>query len=274
MATIAAKKTMKLFLSVDMEGVAGVTAWEDVRKGTADHSYFRQQMTKEVNAICETALSNGASEIFVKDAHATARNLLADEIKPGVKLFSGWGRDPYSMMSGLDKSFDAVMFSGYHSGAYFNDSPLAHTMSSERLFYFKINGQFASEFVLNSYTAAYYGVPVIGIVGDEGVCRQAKEYIPDIVTMPLKKGSGSGIISLGWQEALAVIRQGTEKAMAMDHSRCLLPLPKEFYCEICFRDHVLAHRASFYKGVKLLDPHTVAWETDDYYDVLRTYFFI
>jgi len=107
---------MKLYLSVDLEGVTGVTAWEDVRKGTADHSYFRQQMTKEVNVICETALRNGIQEILVKDAHATARNILMDEFPRGVKLFSGWGRDPFVMMSGLDKSFDAVIFSGYHAG--------------------------------------------------------------------------------------------------------------------------------------------------------------
>lgn len=265
---------MKLYLSVDLEGVTGVTAWEDVRKGTADHDYFRQQMTKEVNTICATALKNGAEEVLVKDAHATARNLLIDQLPRGVKLFSGWARDPYVMMAGLDKSYDAVMFSGYHAGAYFNDNPLAHTMNSDTILYFKINGQYASEFVLNSYIAAYHGVPVIGIVGDEGVCRQAKEYIPNIVTMPVKKGYGNGVISLGWDEALDLIQEGTEKAMAMDRNQCLLPLPKHFQCEICYHNHFLAHRASFYKGVKLLDPHTVGFETDDFYELLRTYFFI
>lgn len=275
MSAMAAKgMRMKLYLSVDLEGVTGVTAWEDVRKGTADHSYFRQQMTMEVNAICETALKNGVKEVLVKDAHATARNLLMDQVPRGVKLFSGWARDPFIMMSGLDKSFDAVMFSGYHAGAYYNDNPLAHTMSSESIFYFKINGQYISEFVLNAYIAAYHGVPVIGIVGDEGICRQAQEYIPNIVTMPVKKGSGNGVISLGRDEALDLIRLGTEKAMDLDYSQCLLKLPQHFQCELCYRNHVLAHRASFYKGVQLLDPHTVAWESDDFYEVLRTYFFI
>lgn len=265
---------MKLFLSVDLEGVAGVTAWEDVRKGTADHAYFRQQMTKEVNTICTTALEQGATEILVKDAHATARNLLMDELPRGVKLFSGWARDPFVMMSGLDSSYDAVIFSGYHAGAYFNSNPLAHTMSSQRIFYFKINGHYASEFVLNAHIAAYHKVPVIGIVGDEGVCRQAAEFIPAIITMPVKKGQGNGVISLGRDEALDLIQEGTKKALALDFAKCLLPLPKQFSCEICFKDHVMAHRASFYKGVELMDPHTVSFETDDFYEVLRTYFFI
>jgi len=265
---------MKLFLSVDLEGVTGVTAWEDVRKGTADHGYFRQQMTQEVKAICETAQKNGAEEILVKDAHATARNLLMDELPPGVKLFSGWARDPFTMMSGLDKSYDAVIFSGYHAGAYFDDNPLAHTMSSARIFYFKINGHYASEFVLNSYIAAYHNVPVIGIAGDEGVCRQAQEFIPSIVTMPVKKGVGDGVISLAREEALAMICNKTQEAMSMDFSKCLLTLPQHFECEICFKDHLLAHKASFYKGVKRVDAHTVAFEADDFYEVLRTYFFI
>lgn len=265
---------MKLFLSVDLEGVTGVTAWEDVRKGTADHGYFREQMTREVKTICTTALKHGFTEILVKDAHATARNLLMDEMPRGVKLFSGWARDPFIMMSGLDKSFSAVMFSGYHSGAYFDGSPLAHTMSSESIFYFKINGEYASEFVLNAYIAAYHNVPVIGIVGDEGVCAQAREYIPNITAMPVKKGVGNGVISLGKEEALELIRHGTEEALARDFAECAFPLPKHFQCEICFRDHVLAHRASFYQGVKRLDAHTVAFETDDFYEVLRTYFFL
>jgi len=265
---------MKLYLSVDMEGVTGVTAWEDVRKGTAEHSYFRQQMTREVKQICETALKNGASEILVKDAHASARNLLMDEMPPGVKLFSGWGRDPFIMMSGLDSTFDAVIFSGYHSGAYFDSNPLAHTMSSETIFYWKINGHYVSEFLLNSYIAAYHKVPVIGIVGDEGVCQQAQEFIPEIVTMPVKKGNGNGVISLGAKDALDLIGKGTETALAMDSKKCLLSLPEHFNVEICFRDHVLAHKASFYPGVKQLDPHTVGYECDDFYEVLRTYFFI
>ena len=264
----------KLYVSVDLEGVTGVVAWEDVRKGTADHSYFRQQMAREVNVICETAMKNGIDEVMLKDAHATARNLSIEDLPRGVKLFSGWARDPFVMMSGLDKSYDAVMFSGYHAGAYFDGNPLAHTMSSERIFYFKINGQYASEFLLNSYIAAYHNVPVVGIVGDERVCQEAREVIPNIVTMPVKKGVGNGVISLGKEEALEMIQDGTQRAMMMDFNKCALTLPKHFQCEICFKQHVMAHHASFYKGVEQVDVHTVRFDTDDFYEVLRTYFFI
>lgn len=265
---------MKLYLSVDMEGVTGVTAWEDVRKGTADHSYFRQQLNREVNTICTAALNNGVKEILVKDAHASARNLPIDDLPRGVKLFSGWARDPFVMMSGLDKSYDAVIFSGYHAGAYHDGNPLAHTMNSERIFSFKLNGQYASEFVLNLFIAAYFNVPVVGLTGDERVCEQAQEYVTSIVTMPVKKGVGNGVISLGREEALELIKAGTEKALTSNLNNCAFKLPEHFQCEIRFKDFVSAHRASFYKGVEQVDAHTIRFETGDFYEVLRTYFFI
>lgn len=265
---------MKLYLSVDMEGISGVTAWEDVRKGTSDHAYFRQQMSNEVTAICQRALQSGFSEVLVKDAHASARNILMDNLPRGVRLFSGWGRDPLVMMSGLDSTFAAAIFAGYHAGAYFDGNPLAHTMSSDRIMFFKINGKYASEFVLNAYTAAYFKVPVIAITGDERVCAQARDYIPAITTIPVKRGWGNGVITVGKSEALELIENGIATAAAGDFCNCVLDLPAQFNCEICFKDHALAYRASFFPGVKLLDCHTIGFETEDYYEVLRTYFFI
>lgn len=265
---------MKLFISSDMEGVTGVTAWEDVVKGSGTYDGFREQMTKEVLAVCETALEKQAKEIFIKDAHSTARNLRGDRFPKGVKLFSGWSKDPLVMMSGLDSTFDAVIFTGYHSGAFNSGNPLSHTMRSESIFYFKINGKPISEFVLNAYTAAYFKVPVIGIVGDELICRQAHEYNPNIVTMPVKKGIGAGTISLSSIDALELIKKGTDKALSMDFSICQLPLPETFKCEICYKDHFHAYRASFYKGVGLVNDFTVEFETDDYFEVLRTFMFI
>jgi len=265
---------MKLFISSDMEGVTGVTAWEDVRKGTSSYEYFREQMTNEISAICESAKKLGYTDILVKDAHSTARNILIDKLPSGVKLFSGWAKDPFTMMSGLDNSFDAVFFTGYHAGAFFDGNPLAHTMSSERIFYFKINDEYVSEFLLNSYIAAYFEVPIVGIAGDERICNYAKKVVPNITPMPVKKGIGSGVISLTSNDALNMISNKTTEALNNDLSLCLLDLPEYFNCELCFRDLSLAHKASFYKGAVKKDAQTVLFETADFYEVLRFFFFV
>ena len=270
---------MKLFISADMEGVTGVTAWEDVTAGSKTYDYFREQMTREVLGVCDTAYEVAESKgedisIMVKDAHDSARNLKAGSFKEGTILFSGWSRDPYVMMSGIDSSFDGVIFTGYHSGAYYSGSPLAHTMNSEKLVFFKINGVNVSEFVLNSYTAAYFNVPVIVITGDEMICAQAEKMIPDITAIPVKKGNGGGMVSLSNDEAIKLIKKSIKKALNGDFGKCIPELPKNFKCEICFKEHQLAYRASFYKGVKLKDSHTVEFETDDFFEVLRTYFFL
>ena len=183
---------MKIFISADMEGVTGVSAWEDVEAGSKTYEYFRDQMTKEVVAVCDTSYKVAEAKgedisILIKDGHDSARNLKAESFKKGTKLFSGWSRDPYVMMSGLDSSFDAVIFTGYHSGATYEGNPLAHTMNNEKLTFFKINGKPVSEFIINTYTAAYFNVPVIAIVGDEMICNQGKELIPNIVEIPCKE---------------------------------------------------------------------------------------
>jgi D-amino peptidase len=264
---------MKLFISADMEGVAGVCAWDEVERDKPDYLYFSEQMSREVAEVCNTALGSGAKEILVKDGHSSARNLITGYIPKGVKLLKGWTRNPYIMMAGLDESFDGVIMTGYHAGAGRNGSPLAHTMNGYNVTV-TMNGMLMSEFVMNAYTAALFSVPVIAITGDEDVCSQARELIPQITTIPLKKGIGNAVISYGDQEALELIKAGVADALKKDFSLCKLKLPKKFCFEIRFSEHYLAYKASFYQGVVLKDSHTILFETDDYFEWLRMYFFI
>lgn len=108
---------MKLFISADLEGVAGIVNWTEADIESSFSKYFTEQMTKEVNAACEAAIAAGATDILVKDAHSTARNLDPSKLPEQVKILRGWTRDPYSMMAGLDESFDGVLFIGYHAAA-------------------------------------------------------------------------------------------------------------------------------------------------------------
>jgi len=157
---------MKVYISVDIEGVTGVTAWSETELGNSDYAQFALQMTKETTAACEGAIAMGASEIFVKDAHDSARNIDMTKLPKCVKLSRGWANCPDSMMAGIDETFDAAIFIGYHAGAGYDGNPLSHTMNTNNN-YMMVNGEMASEFVLNSYAAARYGVPVVFVSGDK-----------------------------------------------------------------------------------------------------------
>ena len=119
----------KVFISVDMEGVAGVVHWEEVSRNGKDYDYFRELMTDETNAAIEASLEMGAEEILVRDSHGSARNIIPTLLHEKAMLLRDWSGEYKSMMEGIDETFDAVIFIGYHAKAGTPDSPLAHTMN-------------------------------------------------------------------------------------------------------------------------------------------------
>lgn len=183
---------MKLFLSADMEGTCGVVSWPETERATPmDYAPIQKQMTREVAAACRGALSAGAEEVLVKDAHDSARNIDPAGLPRGTRLNRAWSGDPLSMMSGLDREkFDAVFFTGYHAWAGCPGNPLSHTMNG-RNDHVTLNGQMCSEFLINAYTAGYYGVPVALLTGDKALCDYAKSLIPAITSVPVLRGSGA-----------------------------------------------------------------------------------
>ena len=125
---------MKLYISADIEGVAGIASWDETDKEKSAHyPAFQKQMTAEVKAVCEEAFQAGFKEILIKDAHDTGRNPQLPDLPRGVRVIRGWAGEPLSMVQGIDTGFDAAIFVGYHSRAGAGANPLAHTMSSVRL---------------------------------------------------------------------------------------------------------------------------------------------
>ena len=126
---------MKIYISADIEGITGTTNWDETEKKHPDYPEFRDQMTAEVAAACEGALAAGATEIMVKDAHDSARNIQAEKLPKGSLLWRGWSGHPYFMVDGMDSTYDAVLMIGYHSRAGSHTNPLSHSMSLERCIY-------------------------------------------------------------------------------------------------------------------------------------------
>lgn len=257
---------MKIFISADIEGVLGINHWDE------DSDKFAKRMNQEVIAACEGAIEGGATEVFVKDAHANGRTIDPYSLPEQVKLIRGKSSSPKSMVEQIDDTFDAIAFIGYHSASGTDTNPLAHTHTTS-VEYIKINGEIASEFTLNSLIAAYYGVPSIFISGDEGLINQVKQELPFIETVAINQGFGNATITLlGAKESLSLIKAGMKKAV-INSDKAKTELPEYFEVEVSFRDHTKALRASFYPGAKKIGPKVVVFESDDYYEVMRFKYF-
>jgi D-amino peptidase len=155
---------MKVLVSVDMEGVTGVTCADDVRPGTPGWSHFRNLMTDEVNAAIEGFVQAGATEVLVNDSHSSMRNVVIDRLDSRATLLTG-SHKKYSMVEGIDSGVDAVAFIGYHTGAG-KQGILSHTYLGNTYTGVWINGQESSEGYMNTLLAAEFGVPVVLINGD------------------------------------------------------------------------------------------------------------
>ncbi len=264
---------MKVYISADIEGITGTTHWDEADKKHPEFKEFQKQMTAEVAAACEGALKAGATEVWVKDAHDTARNIIASELPRKTRLVRGWSGHPFVMVQEIDKTFDAALMIGYHSRAGAGTSPLAHTAST-RLAHIKINDCHASELLLKTYTAALMNVPVVFVSGDAGICREAESLNPDIMTVAVKEGVGNSTVNIHPGLAVEMIREKVRTAIEKDVSGCRIQMPEHFSVEIRYKDHAEAYRAGFYPGASLKEPHTIQFEADDYFEVMRLLLFV
>lgn len=263
---------MKVYISADIEGVTGLTSWNETELGDKEHAAAALQMTKEVLAACEAATQWGADQIMIKDAHDSARNMITEMFPDNVTFVRGWTNTPESMMAGIDETFDAAIFIGYHSGAGYNGNPLSHTMNRGNN-YVKINGKKAAEFDMNAYIAAYYDVPVVFVSGDQELCDHAVKLVPAIRTAGVKYGIGNATFNMSCEKACRLIKEGVKEGL-QHIDECRIKSPSQFEMEINFKESVNALRASFYPGVKQLDANTVIYTGKDIQDMMTARMFI
>jgi len=266
---------MKLYISADIEGTAGITHWDetDYDRGGRWYDYFREAMGQEVKAAVEGAQAAGADDIVVKDAHDSARNFLPTILPRGVRIHRGWSGNPLWMVTGLDGSFDALAMTGYHSASGSCGNPLAHSMATN-IDELLINGLRTSEFVINAYTAGYYGVAVPFLSGDIELCESAHEFLPGITTAAVSEGQGNGSLSLHPQDARDAIRDGIKAALSKDLSDCMVKLPETFDIRVRYKNHPNAYRNSFYPSAAYLNEQTVGFKTDNWFEVIRFFNFV
>lgn len=180
---------MKLYVSVDMEGLPAITSVSQVLSTGKDYDRARKWMTELINIVASTAFSYGFKEVYVNDAHGLMTNILYEKLAGNTYLVSGFPK-PVSMMCGIDGSFDAAIFLGYHAKKGTEHAVMDHTMSSKHIQRIIVNGVEASEFYLNAAVAGYYGVPVILVGGDDKIVEEARKTIGNIEIIEFKKSIG------------------------------------------------------------------------------------
>jgi D-amino peptidase len=180
---------MKILIAVDMEGITGVTTWDQVTPGHAEYARFRRLMTQDVNAAIRGACDAGADEIVVADGHWNGSNILVEELDPRARLNMG-SPSPFSMMQGIDESADGVMFIGYHARNGTPNAILDHTWSSKTVANVWLNDILTGEYGLNGALAGHYGVPVIMVSGDQTACAQVVDILGDIESAVVKQATG------------------------------------------------------------------------------------
>jgi D-amino peptidase len=261
---------MKVYISADIEGVVGVSHWDEATIGKPGYDAAAARLTAEVAAACEAAIDAGADEILVQDAHDSARNIDHAALPERVRLVRGWSDDPRCMAQELDASFDALVLIGQHAASGTGGNPLAHTFSlaNSRL---SINGEIASEYLVLRYTAAYYGVPLAFVSGDAWVAAQARRLEPGVEALAVKEGRGNSTIDLHPAAALRGIREGVARGLARP-SR--LELPPSFDLRIAYQHHGRPFKTAFYPGVEKSGDRELRFVSSDFYELLRMLLFV
>jgi D-amino peptidase len=261
---------MRIYVSVDMEGLAGVAHPQQVSYGPGvdrtDYDRGRGLMAGEANAAIEAAFEAGASEVVVNDSHWTMRNLRAEDLVAGARLVMG--DKPLSMTQGVgepgDGAFDAAAFVGYHAGAGHATGVIAHTYSSGTIQEVRVNGVPHNEAALNAIRLGHHGVPVALVSGDDALAGEVEQLLPWAERVVVKRALGYGAAdSLSPEAARAAIRDGMRAAIArlaaMRPYRPTLPLAGE----VDFRFPAHAAFAAMLPEAERLGPRTVGFGAPD-----------
>ena len=257
---------MKILIATDMEGISGVTNWDQVDPAHGEYARFRKIMTDDVNAAIQGAFEAGADEVVVTDGHGDGTNILLEELDARARLNAGNG-SPFSMVQGVDAGVNGVLYVGYHARAGSQNGILAHTWSSSRITNVWLNDVLVGEFGLNGALAGHFGVPVLMISGDQTACAQAVELLGALETAVVKQATGfSSAECLPLKTAHQLIREAASRAVLRSKAG---NAPKPYVVAepvrvtIEFLQPEQADRAVRLPGAKRLDGRRIEFTTAD-----------
>jgi D-amino peptidase len=268
---------MKVYLSVDMEGVACiVNPVQVISPSLGPRSGFmpdalayergKKLLTGEVKAAVEGAFQAGAAQVVVNEAHGSMDNILVEDLDPRVRLIAGSPK-PLCMVEGLDESFSAAIFLGYHAPFKTLNGVMGHNFTGT----IKINGRIFGEAGINAAAAGCFGVPVVMVTGDRQTTNLAVELLgPDLVPVTVKEGLGyMAADNLHPEKAQAQIKAGVLEALAPGKKHQLFTLESPITLEMEFMRPVTGELAALVPGVERIDTACVRYVADDFLDIYR-----
>ena len=255
---------MKVFISVDMEGITALTDPEDVLPEGSDYQRGRVFMTRDANAAINGAFDAGATEVLVNDSHWIMRNLLIEQLDPRVRVIKGFHK-PMCMVQGLDETFDAAVFVGYHSCAGTEGGVLNHTLLGKEVQNLLLDGEPIGETRLNSLLAGHYGVPVAFVAGDDAVCREAKTVLGGgLETFAVKDGIDMFAASCLHPEVTEQgIREGVARALGAASGREPYRMEPPYTFGFEWNSTTIASTCELIPGVKKPTPRVTEFTSDD-----------
>jgi len=264
------KEVLRVFISVDMEGISGIVHQSQTGRDPKEYERGRSLMIGDVNAAIKGVLDFGEAEIVVSDAHGSMRNLKPEELHEAAVLVSGSPK-PLTQMAGIDSEFDAALFIGYHSKKGTKRGILAHTISSSVIDSIIINGSEVGETAINAAIAGYHGVPCIFLSGDLAVTKEAEELIPYIVTVSVKEAfSRTAAKCINPRKAGKLIKQGVTEALKKRDSIKSFTFNPPIDVKIKYRDSLMADAVEFIPIVERVNGRTIRFVLNDYLKAFNT----
>jgi D-amino peptidase len=259
----AQQRPRKVYISADMEGVVGVVTGAQLGPSGFDYATARKYMTQEVLAAIRGARAAGATEILISDSHGNGQNLLLDDLPPDVTVVRSWPR-PLMMMEGIDSTFDAAIFIGYHAGTTNPDGVRAHTMSSARLADIRLNGLSVPEGGINAAIAGHFGVPVVMVSGDDAAVAEISHVVGDIEGAVVKwNHSFHSARTLMPEAAYRLIEEKVEAALRRldDFEPVVLETPVTL--DVRFKNYRPSQVLAYLPIVERTDAHSIRYVGED-----------
>lgn len=267
---IYAQTGLKVFISVDMEGLTGVSHWEECSRTGKDYEMFRRIMTNETNAAVEGALAAGATEVIVRDSHGSARNILPLMLNKEAKLIRNWSGGHLMMMEGIDETFDAVIFVGYHAKAGTPDASLEHTMSGS-VMDISVNGVSLPEAGINALMAGYYNVPIACVAGDKAICDHVKELFGEVETVAVKYGIGASTVGHHPDVACDMIREGVERSLRNLDRYKPYKLTAPYTLKLILKNETMVYNGQFYPGAERTGDWELTYKSRDIMEIVKAF---
>src|SRR5436190_17820018 len=265
----AAQRPRKIFISVDMEGITGVVQPAQLGPDGFEYQRAREWMTGEVNAAIAAIRESGPAEVVVCDSHGNGQSVLVDRLPDDVRLVRGFPR-PLEMMQGIDDSFSAAVFIGYHGSEWTAGAVRGHTISSARLLGIRLNGMEVSEGIYNAALAGQFGVPIAFISGDRLAVAQLQKVIPTAEGAAVKEPYGyHSAMTVTPARGQAMIREGVARAMAKLGSLRPYRVTAPIDLEVGFKLTIDAERAAFVPGLTRSDAHNVKGSFKDMVEITK-----